>query len=102
MKELKKVSRWISVNGMEVTKNHSLYCYGEDTENGKRYVYTFRYNGRLYALDQFLNRFGMLGFDKECKEYPKFIIGYDGENYFNPLLIEIDECGEKVRLWREV
>ena len=102
MKELTKVSRWITIKEMEVTKNHSLYRYGEDTEIGKRYVFTFRYNGRLYALNQFLNRFGMMGFDKECKEYPKFIAGYDGENYFNPLLIEIDEYGEKVRLWEEV
>lgn len=102
MKDLKKVSRWISVKGLEVTEKHSLYCYGEDTENGKRYVYTFRYNGRLYALDQFLNRFGIMGFDKKCEEYPAFISGYDSENYYNPLLIEIDEYGEKVRLYTEI
>lgn len=101
-KNLKRVSRWITVDCIEVTKKHSLYYYGEDTENGKRTVYVFRYNGRLYALDQFLNRYGMMGFDKECNEYPAFICGYDGENYYNPLLMEIDEYGEKVRLWEEV
>ena len=101
MKELKRISRWITVNGMEVTKNHRRYCYGEETENGKRYVYTFRYNGRLYSLDQFLNRFGPMGFDIECKEYPAFISGYDGENYYKPLLMEIDKYGEKVRLYVE-
>ena len=35
-------------------------------------------------------------------EYPEFICGYDNENYYKPILLEIDKYGEKVRLWSEV
>lgn len=104
MKELKRVSRWIRIDSLEVTKKHSLYCYaGKDDEyNGKYTVLAFRYKNRWYALEQFLSRFGIMGFDKDCKEYPAFISGYDGENYYNPLLMEMDEYGEKVRLYTEI
>ena len=103
MKELNRVSRWITINSLEITKNHSLYCYADkdDEYNGKYTVLAFRYKNRWYALGQFLSRFGMMGFDKECKKYPSFISGYDSENYYNPLLMEIDEYGEKVRLYLE-
>lgn len=104
MKELKRVSRWIRIDSLEVTKKHSLYYYADkdDAYNGKYTVLAFSYKNRWYALGQFLNRFGMLGFDKDCKEYPAFISGYDGENYYNPLLMEMDEYGEKVRLYTEI
>lgn len=104
MKELKRVSRWITVNSMEVTEKHRLYCYAveKDETTKKGYLYYFRHNGKLYSLDQFINRWSMYGFDQSCKEYPRFICGYDCENYYNPLLIELDEYGEKVRLYVEV
>ena len=104
MKELKAVSRWITIRGKFVTPKHRLYNYAEktDDEKGKRYLYYFRHGGRECALEQFLNRFGMVGFDWECKEYPAFITGYDGERYFDNVYCETDEYGEKIRLWKEI
>lgn len=102
MKNIKPVSRWISVQYIDVTEKHSLYCYADKTEeyNGKYPVSAFRYNNRWYALNQFINRYSMWGFDPKCEEYPAFICGYDGDgNIFNPLLLRMDEYGEKVRLY---
>ena len=30
-----------------------------------------------------------------------FIAGYDSQNCFNPILIEVDDCGEYVRVYEE-
>lgn len=101
MKSIKRVSRWISIQNLDVTEKHSLYYYGEDIEDSKkRSVMAFRYNGRWYAVNQFIARFGMYGFDVNCKDYPSFISGYDGDgNIYNPLMCELDEYGEKIRLY---
>lgn len=104
MKNLKRVSRWITVNSKMITNRHSLWCYAdkEDKNDKNGYILYFRWNGREYAMQQFISRFSMYGFDKECKEFPSFIHGYDADgNVFRPLLIEIDEHGEKVRLYLE-
>ena len=105
MKELKRVSRWITVKNELITKKHNLWYYADkDSTFDERYAYVscFRWNGRKYAINQFLARFGMFGLDKECNEYPAFISAYDCENYYNPLLMEMDEYGEKVRLYIEI
>lgn len=103
MKELKAVSRWIQIKTLYVTEKHSLFDYAEkDAEcMGKYPVMAFRWKNHWYALDSFLSRYGICGFDRECKEYPTFITGYDGNNYYNPLLMELDEYGEKCRLYEE-
>lgn len=108
MKELKKVSRWITINDKMITSRHHLWNYGYN-ENGdrtdtdkKRYILSFRWNNREYCLEQFLSRFSFIvGFDQDCKEYPSYITGYDGENYFNPLYCELDEVNLKIRLYTE-
>ena len=93
--KIKNVSRWLTVYYKEVTPKHSLFCYSDDG-----YLDYFNYKGSMYAVNQFIARFGAWGFDKECKEYPSFIVGYDGNgDYYNPLMLEMDEFGEKVRLW---
>ena len=104
MKKLVKVSRWITIHYKDITPKHSLYCYSDNyaKQGEKACVAYFRWNNREYAIDQFINRFGMYGFDLNCEKYPAFICGYDGEgNIFNPLLCELDEYGEKIRLWIE-
>lgn len=102
MKELKAISRWITIQRKEVTPKSALYDYGGgDCENEKRYVLFFRWHNREFAFDRFLARFGIVGFDPECKEYPAFITGYDGDNYYNPILCSIDEYGEHIRLYEE-
>jgi hypothetical protein len=102
MYKLVKVSRWITLCNLDITEKHSLYYYADkDSENNGKYtVSAFRYNNKWYAIDQFLARFGWMGFDIECKNYPPFIIAYDGEgNIYNPLLLEMDDNCEKIRLW---
>ena len=114
MREIKRVSRWIAIQtNCKVNKNNSLYDYASDEngcsvqsenfnpENGV-FLDFFRFNGRTYALNQFLNRFGICGFDFDCEEYPSFITGYDGTDYYKPLLCELDDCGSRIRLYQEV
>ena len=103
MKKLKAISRWITIQCKEVTKKSALYGYGgDDLENGKRYVLFFRWHNKEFAFDRFLARFGIVGFDPDCKEYPAFITGYDGDNYYNPILCSITEYGDKIRLFEEL
>lgn len=105
MKELKRVSRWISVDCLNITEKHSLYYYAdkEDCYNGKYPVMAFRWNNRWYAIGQFIGRFSMWGFDQKCERYPAYIHAYDGDgDLYCPLLMEMDEYGEKVRLYIEV
>lgn len=101
---LERVSRWIEIDSKEVTPRHSLYYYA-DKENGDGrpgYLMYFRFKGREYAVGQFIGRYSMFGFDHECKTYPAFITGYDADgDLYTPLLCEIDEYGEKIRLYRE-
>lgn len=114
MKQLKKVSRWIAVKyNYNPSEKNSLYYYAKD-ENGNSansesferetaFLEYFRFSGKTYALEQFINRFSCWGFDQCCNEYPSFIVGYDSEgDIYNPLLLEMDETGEKIRLWEEV
>lgn len=107
MKELKRVSRWISVQWLEVTDKHSLWDYGLGWGDGynmgsTRVVEAFRWHNRWYAVDQFVGRYGIFGFDPECNKYPAYITGYDGAgDLYHPLLMETDRWGEKVRLYQE-
>lgn len=103
-----RLSRWIRIQCLDVTERHPLWYYAdEDTQVGKRRtVDGFRWNGRWYALGQFM-RFGS-GF---CPTPPpmfydetgklNYLGGYDSEEYFEPIMIEIDECGENVRVYKE-
>ena len=103
MIELKRVSRWISIDCIEVTPKHRLYCYGDKCgdEKGKRSVLVFRHGGKLYALGQFLCVDSLAWNEYECRKEPILISGYDAENWYNPLLLEIDDCNGKVRLYNE-
>lgn len=101
---IERASRWIRIDGKEVTPRHSLYYYA-DKENGDGrpgYLSYFRYNGREYALSQFISRYSMFGFDQSAETYPAFITGYDADgDLYTPLLCELDEYGERIRLYRE-
>lgn len=104
MIELKRVSRWISIDCIEVTPKHRLYCYGDKygEEKGKRSVLVFRHGGKLYALGQFLRTCSSTEWNKyEYRNEPVLISGYDSENWYKPLLLEIDDGNGKVRLYNE-
>jgi hypothetical protein len=105
MKELKRVSRWISIKTLCVTHKHSLAFFGDDMEciDGYKVVDAFRWKNRWYAVGQFIGRFSMWGFDRECERYPSYIHAYDGDgDIYNPLLMEINEDGTAIRLYLEV
>ena len=105
-------SRWIRVRqAYNVTPRHSLAYYAMD-ENGYRegqsrydpsngtYLDYFVWNGRKWALEQFLRLdYPVFWEDEEGKL--QYLSGYDGENYRDPILIELDECGEYVRVYEE-
>ena len=97
-----RVSRWIKLEYIEVTTRHSLYDYTDvvERDGNKGWLYVFRHNGRLYAL----NQFAQLGFPVFYEENDKiqYISGYDITQWWKPFLIEIEEGGEHVRLYQEI
>ena len=113
---IERVSRWIKIHNAKVSKRNSLAYYASD-ENGYRegqekfdgsnglFVYYFQFQGVKYALDRFISCHSMwastiMFYDENDKL--NYISGYDEENYYNPLLIEIDDCGEYVRVYQEI
>ena len=102
-RKYERVSRWIKVYYDYITKRHSLADYADfyDSEDGKGLLNWFQYNGKKYAVGQFL-KLAYPYFYKNEDGKISFLCGYDCENYYNPLLIEIDDDGESVRLYREV
>ena len=104
--KIQRVSRWIKINhACNITKRHSLFYYAEKDKDGNTLDY-FTYKGKKYALNQFF-RFGTMwtpGAMPMFYENDKlqYISGYDSENYYNPILIEISDCCEAVRVYEEV
>lgn len=116
---LVRLSRWIKVrHNYNPNRRNSLWDYVTDgSGNGPHserfdpkkglYLDFFRWNGRNWAIDQFLSTTGIMGFHdqmifKDETGKDSFISGYDSENYFSPILLEVDDCGEYVRVYEEV
>ena len=110
-------SRWITIQRKyRVNKNNGLYEFSMDGNGNKpssgrydpstgTYLDYFRFNGRNYAIEQFV----ALG-SVWCGGEPYQFIDTDGKTTFvtavdfsgdiyNPLYIELDEYGEKVRVY---
>jgi len=115
---LKRVSRWISIrHNYNPSKRNALWYYvrdgygyaegqaGYDPSQGLHLDY-FRWNVRNWAIEQFILMGGMMGgapYFYEDDDGKTGVIGaYDSENYYNPILIEMDEYGESVRVYEEV
>lgn len=101
---VKRVSRWIRIDNIPVTNRHSLYDYADTyglDEGEKPLLTCFRYSGRVYALGQFMRLAAPYSFI-DTNGNRAFISGYDSSNYYNPLLIEVCESGERVRLYQEL
>ena len=115
---LLRLSRWIKVQqGYNITPRHSLYdqCTDENgfypgqsmfnPENGT-FLDFFRFNGRKYAINQFIIFGGCMGGyppmweDEDGKIH--YLSGYDSEDYYNPIMIESSEYCEYVRVYQEV
>ena len=117
-KTLMCLSRWIKVYQVyNITPKHCLYDYCTD-ENGffpgqsrfnpddGTFLDFFRFNGRKWAINQFIAFGGMMGgvppmWEDEHGQL-RCLSGYDSENYYNPIMIELSEDGEHVRVYQEV
>lgn len=116
--EFRRLSRWITVrNNYSPSKRNGLWDYvrdGRGNSPGSKefnpkdglFLDWFRFNGRNYAIEQFLLLGSMcepayyVFTDKDGKEHG--LSGIDCENLYDPLYIETDEYCEKVRVYRQV
>lgn len=109
---IERVSRWVQVrHNYAPNKRNPLWYYvmdgcgyleGQkefDPESGL-YLDYFRWNGRNWAIEQFFRETVPTMWEEDGKLH--WIAGYDSENYYNPILIEFDECCENVRVYEEV
>ena len=112
------ISRLIKVHqAYNITARHCLYYYctdengfcpgqsGFNPENGT-FLDFFRFNGRKWALNQFIAFGGVVGGVPPMweDEHGKLrcLTGYDSENYYNPIMIELSDGGDYVRVYQEV
>jgi len=118
-KEFCRVSRWITVKqNYHPNKRNSLWYYvmdeygrkpGDNEFNPKNGLFLdyFTYKGRNYAVEQFwlLGNVFYLPFTYSYEEKGKRIylsaVDMDGD-LFNPIYVEFDEYGEKVRIYEEI
>lgn len=112
-----RVSNWIKIRtNYNPSKRNSLYYYVTDengyrsnskyfNENSDLYLDYFTWNKRNWAIDQFILFGGLMGgIPEKFKDGDKTITlnFYDSENYYNPIMLELDESGEKVRVYKTV
>ena len=114
--KFKRVSRWIKLKtNYNPNKRNELWDYVQDdmgyrtcqsgfNPDSDLFLDYFTFNGRNYALEQFI-AIGCIadaighseGYIEDGKKH--FLSGYDEQNYFRPLFIELDEYGERVRCY---
>ena len=117
-RDVERVSRWIQIqHNYNPNKNNRLYDYATDG-NGYRtgserfnpadgvYLDYFRWSGRTWAIEQFLYLGGPWGGGRpymftDVDGKTTVISAYDCENYYNPIMIEIDDSGERVRVYQD-
>lgn len=113
---LNRRSRWIPIrHNYRPSRRNSLWYYvtdgngyregqtGFDPSSGLNLDY-FVWNGRKWAIEQFYSVWGTMGIMPMVwheSDGDHAISGYDAENYFSPILIELDEYGENVRVYEE-
>ena len=100
--KIMRVSRWIRINTICITKKSKFWELADSyiEYGGIRTIEVFRHKDRLYPICNFL-RFDYPLFFKENGE-KNYISGYDGTDYYYPLLVEVSSNGEYVRLYREL
>ena len=110
-------SRWIKIrHNYNPSKRNGMWDYVRDgygRGEGSRdfdpasglYLDYFRWNGANWAIERFNSMYGTMGappiFFEDENGKTSYISGYDSENYYNPILIELDDCGEYVRVYEE-
>jgi hypothetical protein len=104
-RKYERVSRWITLHSDYVTKRHGLADYSDfsadpDSPDWGLLNY-FTYKGKKYALGQFM-RLTYPEFFEDEEGKSSYLSGYDCTDYYNPLICEIHESGEMIRLYRSV
>ena len=111
--KIQSVSRWIKIrHNYSPCKRNPLWYYvmdgngyreGQDKfdKNTGLFLDYFVWNGRKWALEQFLRpSYPEMWEDKDGKLH--WLSGYDCENYFNPIQIELDDGCEYVKVYEGV
>ena len=117
--KIERISRWIKIHTLPVTKRHRLYDYATDMNGYHPYQNNFdpsdgvlldyfTFQGMQYSLEQFVSTSSAWAgawnpyySENDVDDYV-ILSGYESEEYFHPLLIEIGAYGELVRVYREV
>lgn len=92
--------KWINVKMKEISPRHKLWGYATDknTTTQKGDIYSFRWNNNEFCIEQFISK--RSPFSSYCFGAPDFIAGYAPiYGYAQPLLIELDATGQKVRIY---
>lgn len=99
--------RWIAIQcAPAITPRHALWEYGDDNGDGTRSVWFFNHYGHRFAMGQFL-RFGGPWFASTGPEWEEadglhHMAGIEVDRWHTPLMIELDDWCEAVRVWQEV
>ena len=112
-----RVSNWITIKtNYHPSKTNSLYYYATDengyktgsknfNENSDLFLDYFTWNKRNWAIEQFILFGGMWGgtppsFVENRKTI--YLTAYDSEDYYDPIMIEVNKEGDKVRVYKTV
>ena len=99
-----KVSNWIDIKYQYVTKRHGLSDYADfcGTDNEKEGLLTyFTFKGKKYAMGQFMRLSYPEFFENEDGKQ-SFLCGYDCTCYYKPLMMELSDYGDSVRLFEVI
>ena len=105
-----RCGKWQDIKYCEVkNKNNQLWDQlqneidRKDRDPDDNFMSYFLINGVKITLNDLYCRFGVMGFDMDCKNYPRQINCYtDVMNIYNPVYCELDEYGEKLRIWEKI
>lgn len=107
--QFKRCSRWITIRtDYDITPRHSLYDQSDDCGDGEKCVSYIRHKGITIPTAQMV----LLG-SMACPADKPFIFKEKGETHtisavdfwtdlYNPYYIELDQWGEKVRLYEKL
>lgn len=107
--QFKRASRWITIRtDYGITPRHSLYDQADDCGDGEKCVSYIRHKGITIPTSQMILLSSMVcGFQKPytfTKNGETHTIGAVDfwTNLYNPYYIELDQWGEKVRLYEKL
>ena len=98
---------WIPIRcEPSITKRHQLWEYGDENGDGTRSALYFSHYGHRFALGQFVRYGGHWGHPVpimwEEADGLHHMAGVQADRWDAPLLIELSESCDAVRVWQEV